>query len=255
MIESDEISPFWEHIEALQRVTIKAFVVIAVGVVLSLFFYQEIFSFLLLPLNEIYFSDTLKANLLILGPLEGMAITLKMCFWTSLVATSPIWLFFLLSFISPALRSSEKGLLLPFVIASFLFLSFGAIFGFFITIPMSNQYLLAFNSSIGNNMWTLSNYFDYTLMLIFASALAFELAVVLFFLVHFGIFSHQAMIEKRRLAIVVAFVLGAVLTPPDILTQLMLALPLIALYEAAIWYAYIRERIRGRSQNQQPDQC
>lgn len=182
------------------------------------------------------------SQLVIFGPIDGMTITLKICLWIGLVGTSPIWIYFILQFITPALRREERAMVLPFLGLSLLFMSTGFLFAFFITIPIANQYLQAFNSSIAQNLWGLSHYIDYTLVLVLANGLAFELCVILLFLVHHGMLSASAMASKRRHMIIGAFILGALLTPPDVLTQFMMAIPLIMLYEAAIVYARFRER-------------
>lgn len=178
-----------------------------------------------------------QEELVILGPIEGMLASIKISFLAGIVGTSPLWLFFLLQFLTPALYANEKRLVLPFLALSFVFLAAGFFFAFFVTIPFANKYLKLFNDGIGINLWTLSHYIDYTAALLLSGALAFELAVILFFLVHFGLITAEALRRKRRLAIVAAFIIGAVLTPPDVLTQLMLAIPLIVLYEVSILYA------------------
>jgi sec-independent protein translocase protein TatC len=179
------------------------------------------------------------AQLAIFSPLEGMLASLKVSFWVGLVGTSPIWLYFILQFILPALHSQEKSLVAPFLLLSGLFLTAGGLFAYFVTIPLANIYLQSFNNAIGMNLWGLSSYLDYTLILILANALACEISVLLLFAVHYGFVSAEVLISKRKHMIVAAFILGALLTPPDILTQFMLAIPLIALYELAIIYAKI----------------
>lgn len=181
--------------------------------------------------------------LMILGPIEGMLTTFKMAFWVGLVGTSPIWFYFLFSFIAPALESHHKRMIVPFISLSILFVIAGILFSFFLTIPIANQYLQLFNEGIGTNQWTLANYLDYTVILLLANGLAFELAVIMLFLVHYNILSPEAMANKRRHMIVAAFVIGALLTPPDVLTQVMMAIPLIVLYELIIVYGRLRQRI------------
>lgn len=183
-------------------------------------------------------------RLALLAPLEGMTIALKICFWVALVGTAPLWMLAALRFISPALHAGEKSLLLPFVIAVFFFLVLGLLFAYQITIPAANQYLYAFNQELGLNLWSLAHYLDYSVILLLANGLAFELGFLLFFLVHIGIISPSTMAAKRRFAIVLAFILGAVLTPPDILTQFLMAIPLIGMYECAILYGRWQKKRR-----------
>lgn len=180
--------------------------------------------------------------LTLLGPLEGMKTTFKICFWVGLVGSSPLWLFWMIQFVSPAIAKQQRRSIFPFFFLSLLFLIAGAIFAYWITLPFANQMLYAFNKEIGNNLWSFDSYVDYTSLLLLANGLAFEMAFVLFFLVHMGCLSLESMREKRRLMILVAFILGALLTPPDIFTQFALALPLVGLYELALLYARFKFR-------------
>lgn len=201
-------------------------------------------TFLIPPGGILYLEHTQqKPSLVMLSPLEGMITSFKMSFWIGLIGTSPLWMFFILRFLMPALSPKERTLLFPFLTLSILFLLLGLMFAYFITIPFANSYLQLFNAEIGTNLWTLSHYMDYTLMLLLATAFVFELCLLLLFLVHFGIFTPEALIDKRRHMIVAAFILGAILTPPDVLTQFLLAIPLIGLYELTILYGRIRKRI------------
>lgn len=183
-------------------------------------------------------------NLVLFSPIEGVLSAFKTCFWVGLVGTSPVWLLFLLNFVAPALHPHERRLLMPFLLLSLLFLSAGIAFAYFVTIPLANQYFITFNEGIGVNLWSLANYLDYTVVLLLSSGLAFEIAVMGLFLVHFGMLSPEKMRGKRQYAVVGAFIIGALLTPPDIFSQLMLAIPLILLYEFLIVYAGL---VRGAS--------
>ncbi len=294
---------FWEHAEDLRKTVIRSLLIIAAGLVLSLYFYQDLFQLLTSPLNhmereegafrkqEIHFERIVNGTsqsaiyrlpenakepirisenalqigqreysippqeylliekevphhpLIILGPIEGMLTMLKVCFWCAVISTSPLWLFLLLRFISPALEVRHRLLIFPFLGMSLLFLSAGILFGFYITIPIANQYLSFFNQSIGTNLWSLTHYLDYSVFLLLANGLAFELAVILFFLVHYRMISVESLVEKRRHMIVAAFIIGAILTPPDVLTQLMLAIPLIGFYELIILYGRMRRTL------------
>lgn len=193
----------------------------------------------IIPPGEFILIDRVVANqgLVLFGPIEGMLTTLKTSFWVGLVGTSPIWLMQLLSFIAPGLHPHERRGIFPFLMMSVLFLGLGITFAYFVTIPIANQYLMSFNEGIGINLWSLGNYLDYTVVLLLSSGLAFEIAVVGLFLVHFRVLSVEGMTSKRRYVIVAAFIVAAVLTPPDIFSQFMLAIPLIVLYEGLILYA------------------
>lgn len=199
-----------------------------------------------------YESLTTEKKLIILGPTEGLMTAFKVSFWVGLSLTSPFWLYLLAAFITPALQREEAQALFPFFFFSICFFSLGVLFSYLVTIPFANNYLTLFNEEVGKNLWSLTYYLDYTLILMLANGIAFETGVVLFFLVHYRFITHDTMIQKRRYAIVGAFILGAILTPPDIMTQLMLALPLIILYEAAILYAaFLSKKTSLQSLNKQ----
>ena len=220
---------FWGHVDELRKTMIKVFLIIGAGFFLSALFYHYIFQLLMWPLQA--------QKLVLLSPFEGMRCLLKISLWIGLVGTSPFWLYHIVNFIAPALNRAQRYIIVPFFFVSLIFLVLGFSFAFFVTIPLANAYLALLNQEFGENLWTLSNYLDYTIMLLFANGLAFETAVILFFLVHFGFISAGKMAEKRRFVIVGIFTLSAILTPPDILTQFMLAIPLMGLYELAILYA------------------
>ncbi|MFA6915368.1 MAG: twin-arginine translocase subunit TatC, partial [Parachlamydiales bacterium] len=175
-------------------------------------------------------------NLVFLSPAEGFFVILKITFWTAVLFSAPFWGYFLYQFISPALAAQKKYPLLAFAIVIFLCVLAGIVAAIYMLIPAANQYLLWFNASLGENFWSFERYIDYTLMLILACCIAFELGACLFFAVHLEIISPTTLRHYRRHAIVAAFVIAAVLTPPDVFTQFLIALPLCFLYEGSILY-------------------
>lgn len=175
-------------------------------------------------------------KLLFLSPLEGLLLTFKVSFWLSIALTAPLWGWILLQFVLPGLHVHEKAIAMPFILGSFFCTALGLALAHFLTIPLANQYLLAFNASLGQNAWSFGHYIDYTLLIYFGHVVALEICLLLLLMVHFGILSADWLISKRRYMIVAAFILAAFLTPPDVLTQLALAIPLVGLYELAILY-------------------
>jgi sec-independent protein translocase protein TatC len=182
-----------------------------------------------------------KHSLFLFGPLEGLTVVVKTCFWIALIGSSPLWFYFLLHFIKPALSLNERGLFLPFFALSILFVTLGLLFGYFITLPLANQYLLLFSEGLGENLWSLSHYLDFSLFLLLASGIAFEGGLFMLFLVHVGFLTADTLRQKRRYAIVVAFILAALLTPPDVFSQVLLATLLISLYELSIFYGSFKK--------------
>jgi sec-independent protein translocase protein TatC len=293
MSEEEPLQSVWEHLDELRKTLIQIFFMVALGIGVTLFFYQPLFKLIessfqpssavkkrlqyermenplaeeisfylpegakILSPSEYYervsniqlkikggkFVDyelSLEPRLRVLNPLEGILITFKLAFWIGLVLSAPFWGYALLKFVLPGLREGEKRFIFPFFLGSLVSLTFGIIMGYKVTLPLSNRYLESFNSVIGENAWALSHYVDYSFVLILGHAIAFELCLILFFLVHTGVLNASWLIGKRRVMIVVAFVLGALLTPPDVLTQVALALPLMGIYELTIFYAKVR---------------
>lgn len=177
-----------------------------------------------------------EPRLAILNPIGGLVLSFKVSLWCGVILTSPIWGWVLFAFAAPALHRHERRLILPFILVSMLALALGSLVAWKGTIPLANAYLYSLNEGLGTNIWALDYYIDYTLFLIFANCVAAEIGVIGFFLVHLGIITPEWMRSHRKGAIVSAFILGALLTPPDILTQFLLAIPLILLYEGLILY-------------------
>jgi sec-independent protein translocase protein TatC len=178
-----------------------------------------------------------KEELIILSPAEGMVLTVKISFWVGVILSSPFWLFFIFQFVSPALKMRERTLVIPFLALSAASILIGCLFAYWITIPAANQYLSAFNLDLGKNLWSLGSYLNFSLSILLANGIAFESCIVLLFLVHFGILSMESLRKRRRHVIVGSLIVAALLTPPDVLTQVLLAVPLMIFYEFAILYA------------------
>lgn len=230
-----------DHFEALRSTLIRVLLIIVLGVGFSFAFYQPLFSLLSAPFYAL--SNQQSADLVVLGPVDGIGIVLKVSFWCGLIVTSPLWMYELFRFIAPGLRSSERRVVFPFTLLSIVFLSAGIGFSYYLTLPLANRFFFHFNEGLGKNLWSLASYFDYTLFLLLANGLAFELCALFFLLVHYGVVTRRWISQKRRVAWVSIWVLSALLTPPDVFTQLMLAIPLTLLYELVGIYAHWREKI------------
>lgn len=194
------------------------------------------------PQESITVTQTRSPKLAIFSPSEGLTTLLKVCFWVGMAVSAPVWLYWIYRFVAPALHSNERRLFIPFALLSFAFSFLGLAFCYLITIPMANQYLDGLNAELGLNFWGLSHYLNYTLILMSANAIAFESCVVLLFLVHHGKITDEGMRKSRKPVIIAIFTASAILTPPDVFTQIMMAMPLIGFYELGIFYARIKRK-------------
>lgn len=181
-----------------------------------------------------------QKNFYIFNPLEGFASACKLSFWSGVILTSPFWLFLVLRFLLPALREKEKRCLVAFFSLSALFISGGIFFACRLTVPLVTHFFQKFNAQIGENLWSLSQTLDLTLGLVLAHALVFELFVGLIFCIHFGLVRASHLLQARKAMIVLILLTSAFLTPPDVLSQVLLAFPMYLLYETSILYAKTR---------------
>jgi sec-independent protein translocase protein TatC len=177
-----------------------------------------------------------------IGPLEGFTTTLKLSLWLGIVGSSPLWLLLFFSFIAPGLFPKEKKWSILFIGLVIFFSVIGMLFAFYVTLPLTNQFLFKFNSEISVNMWSLSQYIDYALFIMLSNGLCGSFFVFSLFLVHFQVISYQTMKSKRRYIILFIFILSALLTPPDVLTQCLLAFPLLIAYEFLIIYGKFKSK-------------
>lgn len=251
-------SPFSDHLEDLRAVLIKSLIAVGFAFLLCFLFHQSLFQLLEIPFSQIQAPEKFKileltpgeitlerigSPLTLFGPLEGISVALKVSLWGGIAIAAPFWCFFLLRFALPGLHSHERHILIPFALFSLIAVLIGGIFGYSITLPLSNAFLFQFNQPLGINLWNLERVIDYTIVLLLAHAIAFELIAVLLLLTHYRWIGPEALVNQRKKAIVIALIIGALLTPPDVLTQVLLAAPLILSYELAILYARYRARL------------
>lgn len=231
--EEGEINAtFWQHVSELRIVLLRSLLAISFGLCIALYFSKQILTLITstLPLPVSFFS-----------PQEGFLTLFKIAFWIGFLGTSPYWILGILKFIRPGLRGKIKNLLPGFTLLSFLFIFFGVALCLLETLPLANQFFYDFNQSIGNNIWGFAAYVDFLFLLIFAHAVAFEIGAILFLMIHIKAIHWKTLAKKRRHAIVLSLILGALLTPPDIFTQLCIAIPLMGFFELAILWGRIRE--------------
>jgi sec-independent protein translocase protein TatC len=233
--------PFWEHVEDLRKTIFAILLLITAGFFVSFIYYETIFAFLTHPLAAAG-PDATSEKLVFFSPVDGIMMTLKVCIWSGAVLTSPFWLYILFRFISPGLNSNEQKLILPFLLLSTSLFSAGIGFALSITIPFANAFLYQFNAGIGTNLWSYTQYLDYTLMLTLSTGIAFEIFAILFFIVHLKGLRAETLASYRKGVIVGCLIIGAIFTPPDVITQCLLAFPMIALYEGVIIYARLLAR-------------
>ena len=177
------------------------------------------------------------------GPAEGFFVAFHVAIYSSLVLSAPFWMYFLGSFIMPALKQREQRALFPWLGWSLFLFLFGVLSTYFILLPIALRASVAYSDLLGFEGldWRADDYISFVTHFVFGMGLGFQFPVVLLFLVKLGILSHAQLAKYRRHVCVACFILGAVLTTPEVITQVAMAIPLYILYEACIWIAWYWE--------------
>jgi len=235
---------FMSHLTELRDRVVRALLVVVVFFGLSFYFAPQIMEFLARPLTEALPPGS-KA---IFIDQAGAFFTLtKIAFLTALLISSPVVLYQAWAFVAPGLYEHEKRFVMPLIVSSVFFLVVGISFAYVFVLPAAYKFFFSFTQQTGaETLQDLQKYWDFTLAIFFGFGLTFEVPVVQMLLVKLGIITTQQLREARRYVIVGAFVIAAVLTPPDVLSQFMLAVPLLLLYELGIFLSgFITARSRA----------
>ena len=165
--------------------------------------------------------------------------------------SSPFLLYQLWAFVSPGLYRREKKYILPYLLFSSFFFLLGAVFCYFVVFPTIFRFFLSFATDSIRPLPSIREYLTFTIKLLLAFGLLFQWPPLVFFLARMGVISGSFLSQNRKYAILIIFVAAAVLTPPDLVSQLLLAGPLIVMYEGSIWMA----KIFGKKENKEEDQA
>jgi sec-independent protein translocase protein TatC len=233
----DAPKPFLDHVEDLRRMVVRMAIALGGAMIVAFIFRTWIADFVQAPLLAV--DPTRADNLQSLGVADSMTISLKLSFYAGLVISFPALLYFLAEFVLPALtRREQRVVLLASLVGFGLFLG-GASFAFFGVLPQALEFFFRDAQAMNwRPTWTVGEYYSFTTQFVLAFGLAFELPVVVLALVKVGLLEHGQMRATRPYAIVVIFLLAAVITPTsDIFTLLLMGAPMVMLYEACIWIA------------------
>lgn len=239
MTDDDEKLPFTAHLDELRSRLIVSFIAIGVGFCVSYFFKEQIFDILMRPLKAVL---PVGQKMIYTGLPEAFFTYLKVSLLSGLMIAIPVVLYQFWMFVAPGLYEKEKRLMWPIVLLSSFFFLGGALFGYFIVFPYGFEFFLGFSNDTIQALPSMREYLSFSAKLLVAFGLAFELPLVLTFMARLGIVSVEFLKKQRKYAILIFFAGAAMLTPPDVVTQVMLAVPLMFLYELSI----IGARIFGK---------
>lgn len=223
------------HITELRKILIRSVIAVAIATGIAFIFYDWIFYILILPAEGI--------NLIYIEMTEMMGTIMRVCLFAGVILAMPYLVYLGISFVTPALTGKEKKyvyLIMPWVALMF---AAGIVFGYFILVPPATKFLLTFGSDIATPQIKIGNYIAIITRLLLALGLVFEIPVITTFLAKIGILKARWLSSRRKTAVIVAFILAALITPTfDPINQSLVAIPLIGLYEMSIWLAKLVQR-------------
>jgi len=227
-IGSDDKLPFTDHLDELRHRLIISVVGIGLGFAASYGFSQQLLLLLQRPM---------PTRLVFIAPTEAFFVNLKVAFYAGLFLSVPLLLFQVWKFVAPGLYEHERRYSFPFLIISTGLFLLGGIFAYVVILPIALHFLIAQGGDLWKPNITLSNYLAFCMRLILAAGLIFEFPVLMYFLAKVGVVTPEFLIKNRKYAVLVAFILSAILTPPDVFSQVLLAVPLFLLFEVSIFIA------------------
>ena len=253
----DKPMPLLEHLMELRTRLIWSIAAFIVCFMVSYYFSNRIYFFLAEPLAEVLREQGSPDPHLIYTQLyEAFFTRIKVAFFAGAFIAFPIIANQIWQFVAPGLYRKEKRAFLPFLLVTPLLFLTGAALAYYVTMPVALHFLLSYQGNVGGVQQTalpgVGNYLDFVTKFIFGFGVAFLLPVLLMLMERAGIVSRAQLRRGRRYAIVAAFAIAAVLTPPDVVSQLSLAIPLVLLYEVALIAIWFTERRRKRDTATEP---
>ena len=232
MSQSNFDMSFWDHLEELRWCLIKSILAIITGAVIAYYYADVVIYWLVVPTQAL----AVDLNLQVLKVTSMFTVKLSVALFGGIFLGLPVILYQFWQFISPAFEEKHGLSVIIAILFATLFFILGMGFAYFIIIPFSLTFFTSLTSSTihVNYNFTLESYLIYILCLVFGCGLLFQLPVVSVFFTRIGIFTPEFLRQYRKFAIIIALLLGALLTPPDPVSQILIVIPLILLYELSI---------------------
>jgi sec-independent protein translocase protein TatC len=230
-MKEEDKAPFTAHLEELRSRLIVSFVAVGIGFFIAYFFKEKLFEVLMKPLTDVMGEGD---KLIFTNLPEAFFVYLKTAFLAGIMAASPVILYEFWKFVAPGLYKKERVVLLPVVfLCSFFFIG-GSLFGYFIVFPYGFKFFLGFATEFIRPLPSMKEYFSFASKLLIAFGVVFELPLIITLFSRLGLISVEFLKKNRKYALLLFFIGSAILTPPDVITQIMMAVPLMVLYEISI---------------------
>ena len=249
MNELDETrAPLLDHLIELRRRLIWSFVALGLAFAVCFYFADQIFAFLAQPLVDAFGKG--QGKLIYTKLYEAFFVQIRVAFFAAFFLAFPFIANQIWAFVAPGLYAKEKKAFLPFLIATPVLFLLGGALAYYFVMPTAFRFFLQFEGNLGGieqeAMPAIGDYLSLVMHFILAFGIAFLLPILLMLMERAGLVTRDQLKRGRRYAILVAFIIAAIATPPDVLSQLMLAVPLILLYELSLIAIWFTERKRAR---------
>lgn len=240
---------FVQHLVELRNILLHSVIAILVIFIGIFPFANEVYGFIAAPIINVLPKDT---NIIAIGVISPFLTPLKMALIIAVYVAMPYLLYQIWSFVAPALYKHEKQMILPLVVSSTILFYTGLLFSFYVVFPI----IFGFLSSVGPNIVDftpdIQHYLDFVLKVSFAFGVAFEVPIATILLIMFGITTVEKLKSNRPYVIIGAFILGMLLTPPDIISQTLIAIPMWLLFEAGLIFAPLFKQNKQEAPDDEP---
>tara|TARA_B100000965_G_scaffold281222_1_gene239142 strand:+ start:372 stop:1163 length:792 start_codon:yes stop_codon:yes gene_type:complete len=248
MTKSDKEGGFISHLTELRSRLINSFIFLFIFFIISYFFAEYLYGFLVEPYAQAVKNDNIDRRLIFTALQETFLTYLKVAFFASFFITSPFILIQIWKFIAPGLYDHEKSAIMPYLVITPILFFLGGALVYYLIMPLAIKFFLSFESvGLSTNLpiqleAKVNEYLSLVMKLIFAFGLSFQLPVVLSLLARVGVVDSNYLKTRRKYVVVIIFAAAAILTPPDPITQIGLAIPLLILYELSIYSVRLIEK-------------
>ena len=233
---TDEKQPFFSHLKELRDRLLVCIVAVAIAFIFTYYFKERLFDFLMQPFLKVM---PAQSSFIFTGITEAFLTYFKISVVAALFVVAPVILYEFWMFVAPGLYEKEKKYVYPFILFGSLCFICGALFCYFVVMPNMYRFFVSYAREFVTPMPDLKNYMGLTLKLLIIFGFIFELPLVAFYLARAGIIKAKMLAKKRRYAILAVFIISAAITPPDVVSMILVALPLWGLYELGILIAKV----------------
>jgi sec-independent protein translocase protein TatC len=229
------------HLAEIRNRLFRSVIAVVLTTIVAFIFADPVLKFLIAPLKD--------TPLIFVDMTEMIGVYMKVCLTVGICAAMPWLVYEFLGFVTPALKPQERKyifIMLPFIFAMFIA---GVAFSYYVMLPPAVNFLTSFGANIATPQIRVTSYFTVITRVILATGIIFELPVISTFLARLGIINYRWMARQRKWAVILAFIVGAIVTPtPDPVNQSLVAAPLIVLYEISIWLAWLVQKRKTKAE-------